>query len=525
MADATQTNLGVFDRARLMRVVDWMTVAVVASLPWSTSISSVLLVLWLLLLLPTLDMASLRRTLAAPAAALPVALCLLAFAGMMWAEVTLPERFDGARQFLRLLVIVLVLIHFQRSDRGMAVIFGYLISCTVLLFISWVTSLWPALALPSRGGPGVPVKDYLIQSGEFLICAFAFAHLAIDAWVDGRRGRAIAFAALVLAFLGNIAFVATGRSSLIVFAVLVVVLGFQRFGLRGGIGAVVIGATLAVLAWVASPYLRARVLSALEEVRNYHTNNVVTSAGLRLEFWRKSAAFIGKSPVIGHGTGSTAEMFRRVAPAKDELSAAVTQNPHNQTLNIGVQLGFLGIALLYAMWIAHLWLFRVGLRGLARLWNRRPEHRGVRVQLVPVRVYPRLAVRVRRGRTRRHGLATATGGSASCMILHVDASVKCRGDVSTLQASGSGHEIGRDARGDLVGDLFGRATPGVLLGRYSCKALRRGTIVAGGGGRRSHHHSPAGRNLGQDKGRVKTEVLDLAEASIVDCNSICAPTS
>ncbi len=53
-------------------------------------------------------------------------------------------------------------------------------------------------------------------------------------------------------------------------------------------------------------------------------------------------------------------MFRRVAPAKDELSAAVTQNPHNQTLNIGVQLGFLGIALLYAMWIAHLWLFRGG---------------------------------------------------------------------------------------------------------------------------------------------------------------------
>ncbi len=66
MADATQTSLGVFDRARLMRVVDWLTVAVVASLPWSTSISSVLLVLWLLLLLPTLDMASLRRTLAAP---------------------------------------------------------------------------------------------------------------------------------------------------------------------------------------------------------------------------------------------------------------------------------------------------------------------------------------------------------------------------------------------------------------------------------------------------------------------------
>jgi hypothetical protein len=33
-------------------------------------------------------------------------------------------------------------------------------------------------------------------------------------------------------------------------------------------------------------------------------------------------------------------------------------NPHNQTLNVAIQWGALGIAVLYAMWLVHLRLFR-----------------------------------------------------------------------------------------------------------------------------------------------------------------------
>ncbi len=33
-------------------------------------------------------------------------------------------------------------------------------------------------------------------------------------------------------------------------------------------------------------------------------------------------------------------------------------NPHNQTLNIAIQWGALGIVVLYAMWLSHLLLFR-----------------------------------------------------------------------------------------------------------------------------------------------------------------------
>ena len=39
-------------------------------------------------------------------------------------------------------------------------------------------------------------------------------------------------------------------------------------------------------------------------------------------------------------------------------SAEIVANPHNQTLNVAIQWGVIGVAVLYAMWLLHLLLFR-----------------------------------------------------------------------------------------------------------------------------------------------------------------------
>ena len=91
----------------------------------------------------------------------------------------------------------------------------------------------------------------------------------------------------------------------------------------------------------------------------YKTENVPTSIGIRLEFWKKSLRFFAEAPVVGHGTGSTARFVRAGRPG-DTYSATsqVIGNPHNQTLNVAVQWGAVGVILLYAMWLVHLLLFR-----------------------------------------------------------------------------------------------------------------------------------------------------------------------
>src|SRR6202012_3664959 len=68
--------------------------------------------------------------------------------------------------------------------------------------------------------------------------------------------------------------------------------------------------------------------------------------------------FFAEAPIVGHGSGSTLGLFEQAAVGHTGAAAEVIGNPHNQTLNIAIQWGVLGIVVLYAMWLSHLLLFR-----------------------------------------------------------------------------------------------------------------------------------------------------------------------
>jgi O-antigen ligase len=346
------------DRERLARIADWLVVGVAVSMPWSTSATGILVALWLIAVLPTLDLADLRRTVAHPVGGLPLALVAFAFIGMLWSEAPWFDRLSGLQSFVKLLVIPLLLVQFQRSDHGTRVAAGFLVSCTLLLAVSWLHWRFPFLPRGNREIlPGVPVKDYIVQSGEFLLCAFALTHLALSAWSRQRRLFAVALLGLALLFVANLVFVISSRTSLVVFPIMLAVLAAQRLSLKGSVTLLLAAAVLAVAAWASSPFLRYRALLAIEEVTRYQKESAETSSGYRLEFWKKSIEFAAQAPIIGNGTGSTQSLFRRAATGTG-ITAAYTDNPHNQTLIIAVQLGLIGVALLYAMWLAHALLFR-----------------------------------------------------------------------------------------------------------------------------------------------------------------------
>ena len=94
MADHSITRS--VDHLRLADIADWLAVATVVSLPWSTSATGILVVLLLLALIPTLHWADVRGQLVTAAGGLPVLLVVLGIAGMAWADVSLAERWAGS---------------------------------------------------------------------------------------------------------------------------------------------------------------------------------------------------------------------------------------------------------------------------------------------------------------------------------------------------------------------------------------------------------------------------------------------
>jgi len=352
-----------FDRARFASIADWLVAGVAVTLPWSTSVSEIFTVLWLLVLLPTLSVADVRRALATWAGALPALLWLAGALGMVWAPVSFAERFAGLGGYNKLLVIPLLLAQFRRSGRAAPVLYGFVTSCAVVLVASWVLKIsWDTRGLDglviNDKLPGIPVRDVIAQSSEFLLCTFGLLAVALDGLRARRFATTIAAAALAVVFLANILYVSTGRSTLVVAPILFVLLGARYFGWKGVVGAVLAGVVIAGIAWASSPFLRLRLSNTLVELSTYRDNNAITSAGVRLEFWKKSIDFVAAAPLFGNGTGSMPALYRRAAAGETGAEGVATVNPHNQYLAVAIELGLFGLAVLLAMWVAHLALFR-----------------------------------------------------------------------------------------------------------------------------------------------------------------------
>jgi O-antigen ligase len=310
------------DSKRLLQLADWELAAVAVALPWSTSATSILLVIWLLTLIPTLDREAIWRELKTPAGGLPIVLWLLGAFGMLWADVSWTERFAGLGSFHRLLVIPLLLAQFRRSGNGWLVLSGFLISAAALLVASWGLVLG-LISWHTNWAPGVVVHDTIAQSTIFLISAFALVWVVRDALLERNWWVAIGFSLLGALLLLNLIFVASSRADILVAPVLIILLGWRWLKWRGAVISCLITALLAACGLTASAYLRARVQHAIEDVKIYYATGAHNDVGDHLEFMQKSIGFVREAPVIGHGTGTIPELFRLDKPARLRLFLSI----------------------------------------------------------------------------------------------------------------------------------------------------------------------------------------------------------
>jgi O-antigen ligase len=344
----------------------WVTAADVFAvltalvLPWSTSLVAIFVLCWLGSVALAIDYGVYLQSLKRPICFLPFALVVLALVGTLWSDAPWGTRFHAVGPAVKLLVLPGLFYHFERSARGMCVLVAFLVSCSLLMLMSWLVLLHPGLTLkPGDVDRGIFVKNYIDQSQEFALCAVVLAYPAVMLLRGGKIWQASLLIVIALSFTVNMAFVIVSRTALVTMPVMLAVFALMHLKWRTNVMLISAAIVLGALAWMASPQLQATTQKFTREYQIYRDLNQATSIGQRLEFYQKSLRFFFEAPLIGHGTGSTRGLFEAAATGPATLAGGqVIGNPHNQTLNVAVQWGSVGVVILYAMWLAHLLLFR-----------------------------------------------------------------------------------------------------------------------------------------------------------------------
>ena len=347
-------------------VADIFAVLTALALPWSTSAVSILMGCWLGSAAMMINFPIYFRSLKQPICFFPVALFVLAGVGMLWSDGSWNERLHALGPLVKLLALPGLFHHFERSARGKWVFAAFLISCMIMAVLSWIVAFYPEATLKplSERTCGVFVKNYIDQGQEFSLCAVALAFPVMTLLKAQRRLLAGLLAAIAFGFVINMVFVIASRTALATIPIMLALFAFRYLKAREivALGIVVV---IAGLAWAVTPRMCRTVETLSRDFQLYQERNIPTSAGLRLEYWKKSLQFIGEAPIAGHGTGAIRGLFRKAATGNErDATGDVVANPHNQTFGVAIQWGAFGVVLLYAMWLSHLLLFLPG-RSLA----------------------------------------------------------------------------------------------------------------------------------------------------------------
>lgn len=151
------------------------------------------------------------------------------------------------------------------------------------------------------------------------------------------------WAFLLAATTYNIFFIldGQGRTGQLIFILLAILLLLQRFRWKQRlIGIVVLGIMFSGISCFSNGFSSRLKLTKENIDSYYHNGNNTTSVGQRLDFLKTSLLLCAERPVFGHGTGSFTKEYKRLS---QELNTYPTDNPHNEYLSIGVQLGLAGI--------------------------------------------------------------------------------------------------------------------------------------------------------------------------------------
>ena len=323
----------------------WAVIGTCFAIPISTSLmdlfAALVVLFWLVsgkaLLWPRL----VRHN---PVVCLATVLFLLFLAGLFYSPATLGDSFAVLMKYRKLLLLPIVVSLVM--DDGTAVRRAensFLAGAILLLVISYGM----AFSLIPSAKYGYSLLFHITHSFFMALLSFWSLQRALDS----RRYRYFWLLTFLAATI-NIIFITPGRTGMLTYAILMLLALMQRLSWKGRLTGCLFFCLLIPAGFFTSTNISSRVQQALQDIIHYEQGVSRTSLGMRLDWWANSLELIGEKPVFGHGTGSFAmKQGELIKGSKTKPS----DNPHNEYLFIGVQLGISGMVLFIAL-MASQWL-------------------------------------------------------------------------------------------------------------------------------------------------------------------------
>jgi len=268
-----------------------------------------------------------------PVAAWALALLVFFIGGLSYGSVTTDEAVSMIMKY-RELFFVTILCPFLTKERDVNLAWkAFMIASVITLLASYLMDS-DIISTNKQGDPSI--KSRITHSIFIAFFVFYCLHKVSD---GGGYSRFYLIG--VMLGLYNVFFIVEGRTGQLTTLALILLFAIQRFSNKGRVLTVVAVSVFLVLFLSFSDKAN-RINEGFANTQAYlqpKPEQTESSMGQRYTFWKYSLKLIAEKPFLGHGTGSFANEYQRVAVGEQ----FITVNPHNEFLMIGVQLGVCGL--------------------------------------------------------------------------------------------------------------------------------------------------------------------------------------
>lgn len=263
----------------------------------------------------------------------------------------------AAMDGIRLGFIPLFMFYYRSPIIAKKALWAFCLAMILTLVLGFL-KVYAGLPIGMKFTVGAVFKSHIKTSFFMAIAAF-FLVYQIKALPRYR----ILWVSLILCMIYYLLFLSAGRIGYITLGICSIFYAWQQYRLKGIMVALLLAGSVFGGAYLTSSIFSDRINMLSQDLVFYQGGQLLQSSlGSRLHFAFSSIDLMEDHPWIGSGTGSFGMAYAQSYHGENTL---YTDNPHNEYLRVGVELGMVGVFCLLLMFIQQ-WRLSWQIPGLYR---------------------------------------------------------------------------------------------------------------------------------------------------------------